>query len=106
MYVFPKTVNTLLPSLSTKSLEPTESVSVGEPLAIPTFESVVTDVMVLLKDTVFAVTLPFFTAASSVKLRISSAIASESITSFVIRLYANTTIFLSVRSVRKRKGVI
>jgi len=56
----------------------------GDPLATPTLERVVTEVIALLNETVFAVTLPLITAASSVKLRISSAIAPESITSFVI----------------------
>ena len=83
MYVFPKTVRRFEPFISTLNVEPTSSVCMGDPFATPTLESVVTDVTVLLNDTVFEVTLPLITAASSEKLRISSATAPESITSFV-----------------------
>ena len=73
---------------------------------MPTFESVVNEVIALLKDTVLAVTLPLRTASSKSNCRISSATAPESITSLVARLYVSIVIFLSLTSVRTRSGVI
>ena len=100
------TTRTLEPVSSTYRLEPTSRVCEGAPLAIPTLERVVNPTSVLLNDTVFEVTFPFFTAASRSKSKISSATAPESMTSLVVWLYARIVILRSPKSVRWRRGVM